>query len=63
MGKYGTKGIGGFEVARTETGTGSSFNATYSIPQALRGGDRIAIRLQSSAGHYSYNWFYNNTTE
>jgi hypothetical protein len=29
----------------------------------LRGYERIAIRLQSSAGYYSYNWFYNNSIE
>jgi len=63
MGRYGTKGINGFEVTTTDTGIGGSFTAAYSIPQALRGHDRIAIRLQSSAGYYSYNWFYNNSTE
>jgi hypothetical protein len=63
VGRYGTKGINGFEVATTDTGAGGSFTASYSIPQALRGHDRIAIRLQSSAGYYSYNWFYNNTTD
>lgn len=62
MGRYGTKGIGGIEVATTESGSGGSFNATYQIPYALRSHDRIAIRLQSEAGYYSYNWFYNNST-
>jgi hypothetical protein len=63
MGRYGTKGINGFEVTTTDTGAGGSFTAAYSIPQALRGHDRIAIRLQGSAGYYSCNWFYNNSTE
>jgi LysM repeat protein len=62
MGPFGTKGMGGFEVATTESGSGGSFNATYQIPYALRGHDRIAIRLQSETGYYSYNWFYNNST-
>ncbi len=62
MGKYGTKGIGGIEVAKTESGSGGSFTATYQIPHALRGQDQIAIRLQSASGYYSYNWFYNNST-
>jgi hypothetical protein len=62
MGKYGTKGIGGIVVASTESGSGGTFNATYSIPHALRGQDQIAIRLQSASGYYSYNWFYNNST-
>jgi hypothetical protein len=63
MGRYGTKGINGFEVATTDSGDGGSFTATYSIPQSLKGHDRIAIRLQSSAGYYSYNWFYNNSPD
>lgn len=63
MGKYGTKGINGFQVAETQSGGGGSFTATYSIPNALRGESQIAIRLQSSSGYYSYNWFYNNSTE
>jgi hypothetical protein len=62
MGEYGTKGINGIVVAETQSGKGGSFKAAYSIPPALRGLDRIAIRLQSSSGYYSYNWFYNNTT-
>jgi hypothetical protein len=62
MGRYGTKGIGGIEVATTESGSGGSFKVTYQIPYALRGQDRIAIRLQSAAGYYSYNWFYNSST-
>lgn len=63
MGRYGTKGVNGFEVATTDSGDGGTFIATYKIPQALKGQDQIAIRLQGSAGYYSYNWFYNNTTD
>jgi len=62
MGSFGTKGIGGIEVAETYSGAGGSLAASYSIPRALRGLDRIAIRLESSSGYFSYNWFYNNTT-
>jgi hypothetical protein len=62
MGEYGTKGIDGITVAETYSEKGGSFKAAYSIPPALRGLDRIAIRLQSSSGYYSYNWFYNNST-
>jgi hypothetical protein len=62
MGEYGTKGIDGIPVAETNSGNGGSFNVTYSIPKTLRGSDRIAIRLQSASGYYSYNWFYNTTT-
>ena len=62
MGRFGTKGMAGIEVAETHSGAGGSFSATYSIPRALRGLDKIAIRLENSSGYYSYNWFFNNTT-
>ena len=63
MGAYGTKGIGGVQVATQSTGAGSSFTATYSIPASLKGASRIAIRLESpSSGYFSFNWFYNNTS-
>ena len=63
MGKMGTQGVAGILVDETYSGSGGSFKATYSIPKSLRGLDRIAIRLESSSGYYSYNWFYNNTTQ
>jgi len=63
MGKMGTQGVAGIVVDETYSGSGGSFKATYSIPKALRGLERIAIRLESSSGYYSYNWFYNNTTQ
>ncbi len=63
MGAYGTKGINGIKVATTHSGKGGSFTATYTIPAALHGSYRIAIRLQSNtgSGYYAYNWFYNDT--
>ena len=62
MGAYGTLGIGGIVVGTQDSGTGS-FNATYSIPNSLKGSTRIAIRLDSATtGYYSYNWFWNNST-
>jgi LysM repeat protein len=63
MGKMGAQGIDGIVVDETYSASGGSFKATYDIPKALRGLDRIAIRLESVSGYYSYNWFYNNTTE
>lgn len=62
MGPYGTQAIGGIEVATTNSGAGGAFEATYTIPDALKGSYQIAIRLESTAGYYAYNWFYNNTT-
>ena len=33
---------------------------TYEIPEALKDDAKVAIRLDSEQGYYSYNWFYNN---
>lgn len=62
MGEFGTMGVGGIVVATTSSGSGGSMNATYTIPDALADRSRIAIRMDFPSGHYSYNWFYNNTT-
>lgn len=63
MGKIGTRGVGGIQVAVQDSGAGGSFTATYEIPDSLANDYQIAIRLQSpTSGYYSYNWFYNNTT-
>jgi hypothetical protein len=63
MGAMGTRGVGGVVVATTDSGTGGTLEATYSIPEALKGSYQIAIRLESPSGYYSYNWFYNSTTQ
>ena len=61
MGDIGTLGIGGIEVGTTYSGTGGSFTAIYDIPDALKGGGQIAIRLEATTGgYYSYNWFWND---
>jgi hypothetical protein len=62
MGPMGTLGINGYVVGTTNSGTGGSFTATYTIPAQLHGSYQISIRLQSAQGYYSYNWFYNDTT-
>lgn len=62
MGGYGTKGVNGTWVTSINSGNGGSFTATYAIPASQRGADRIAIRLQSPSGPFSYNWFWNTTT-
>jgi hypothetical protein len=61
MGKIGTLGVNGIEVDKTSSGSGGSFSATYSIPPDFAGQRLIAIRLQSSEGFFSYNWFENAT--
>ena len=62
MGKFGTKGVNRVEVDSTYSANDVTFKVSYIIPNTLRGQERIAIRLQSSTGYISYNWFYNNTT-
>jgi hypothetical protein len=63
MGPFGTAGVGGYVVGTQNSDGGGSFTASYSIPAALAGSYKIAIRLQSpTSGYYAYNWFYNNTT-
>ncbi len=62
MGKIGTLGVKGIEVDKTFSGSGGSFSATYSIPPDFAGQPLIAIRLQSSEGFFSYNWFANSAS-
>ncbi len=61
MGPYGTLGIGGYDAGQIDTGSGGNFKVTFVIPVAMRGAERIAIRLESPvSGYYAYNWFYND---
>ncbi len=62
MGVFGTLGVGGTVVGTTDSGSGGSFEATYDIPLSLQGAGRIAIRMDSPQGFFSFNWFANNTS-
>lgn len=62
MGKMGTQAIGGTYVTTIDSGKGGTFSQTFTIPAGLRGQSQIAIRLDGSGGYYSYNWFWNNST-
>lgn len=59
MGKFGTQGVNGIVVDSTNSGAGGSFDVTYKIPAELKGEEKIAIRMESSGGYFSYNWFDN----
>ncbi len=60
MGAFGTRGINGIKVGTLNSGAGGTVTETFSIPDALKGAGRVAIRLDStSSGHFSYNWFWN----
>lgn len=61
MGKIGTRGVGGILVTTLNSGDGGSFEATFDIPEELKGDYQIAIRLQTADNtFYSYDWFYNS---
>ena len=58
----GTRGVGGTQVGTLTTGAGGQLDATYNIPDYLKGQYQVAIRFESpTSGYFSYNWFYNNT--
>lgn len=62
MGKIGTRGVDGVKVDSFNSGSGGVFAKTFNIPAELKDQRQIAIRLESTtSGHYSYNWFWNNT--
>jgi LysM repeat protein len=63
MGPFGSAGVNGYEVTTTDSGAGGSFKATYTIPEKMKGSLLIAIRLESTSGYYSYNWFWNTTSD
>ncbi len=63
MGPYGSLGIGGTVVGTYDSNNGSYFTQTYDIPDNLVGSDRIAIRLDSPDGFYSFNWFVNDPSK
>jgi len=61
MGPMGAKGVGGYFVATVTTTDTGRITKTFTIPPALYGSHKIAIRLQSPyTGYYAYNWFYNS---
>jgi hypothetical protein len=64
MGPMHTRGIHGIKVATVSSKGGGTLKYTFKIPAALKGSNRISIRMQSNtgSGYYAYNWFYNNTT-
>jgi hypothetical protein len=61
MDVFGNLAIGGTIVGTVNSGTGT-FKATFNIPASLQDKATIAIRLDSTSGWYSYNWFTNKTS-
>lgn len=64
MGAMGTRGVGGIVVGTIDSGSDTSADYTFAIPDALKGSYQIAIRAETAHANpfYAYNWFYNNTT-
>jgi hypothetical protein len=63
MGPIGTQGVNGIIVDSYNTGNSSTFTATFSIPDSLKGAAQIAIRFESNnSAYYAYDWFYNSNT-
>jgi hypothetical protein len=61
MGLMGTRGVNGIHVATVTTTTSGRVTKTFTIPPALKGLGKIAIRLESpTTGYYAYNWFFNS---
>ncbi len=64
IGEMYTQGIGGIKVGEIPSGAGGAITATFPIPDALKGRDRLSIRAQTRHAnpYYAYNWFWNRTT-
>ena len=62
MNVYGSRGVGGTVVDTVSSGSGGTLTLTFTIPDSMKGAQRIAIRLESvSSVYFAYNWFWNNT--
>ncbi len=59
MAEYGNEDQGGIQMGTFYSDQGGTVEETFLIPAALKGKDKISIRLESADGIYSYNWFYN----
>ncbi len=63
MGAYGSYAKGGPVIGTFDSGSGGTQEQTYTIPDGVKGGYQIAIRMDSNLGYYAFNWFYNQTTD
>lgn len=65
VGPMGSQGVGGLVAGSFNSGAGGSMPVTMPIPTQLAGSNRLAIRAQTAHEYpyYSYNWFFNTTTQ
>ena len=62
MNKNGTLGMNGIKVDSVNSGSDGKKTFTFKIPEALKGQQQIAIRMQSVLSDtVSVNWFWNTT--
>jgi hypothetical protein len=59
MTPFESGGVAGIVIGTFNTNSGGRYIETYPIPDALRGVNKIAIRLVFSSGWEAYNYFYN----
>lgn len=63
MGASGTHGEGGIVVGTTNSGKGGTMQATYAIPNSLKGSTRIDMKIEFPDHiHYAFNFFWNKST-
>ena len=62
MNFYGTAGVNGIKIGSVNSDGGGVLTYTLTVPDAMKGQPRIAVRLKSpTSGYYAFNWFWNNT--
>jgi hypothetical protein len=61
MGRATSKAADGVEAATFDSGKGGVVEATFPIPDAVKGTRIIGIRIESVDGYAAYNWFFNRT--
>ena len=62
MGQMWTRAINGIQTAKFTSDSSGAFEASFEIPEELAKNLMISIRMDSTDGYYSYNWFWNNST-
>ncbi len=62
MGQATRKAADGVEAATFDSGAGGAVEATFPIPEQVRGSRIIGVRIESTNGYFAaYNWFFNRT--
>lgn len=61
MGKATNKAKDGVQAATWNSGKGGIVEATFSIPEEIKGERIIGVRIESKDGYTAYNWFINTT--